>query len=324
MSLTTKLEEMKMQSLLFKLSSILLFCTTVLANDIYINQSGDNVDINITQDGQNNRISRKNDSTTSSPGAATFYGKNQSLTSTQTGDNNMLGLYKHYYGSDNQTSGSITTTQTGDDNIMRIDTHGDNNNVSGQQITSNANMDLEIDYDGNSVDARQRCSVGSSCNQDTMVLNVYTGNDNDIMMGQGYKISETGNWQYDGTEQGGHSMDLYVTGDRNDIIMSQRSQNNTSGHYMDINIYSDDNDVHLMQESNTTKSLTLNINNDDNNVSIHQKKSHGQTATVTLDGNYGTNLDLQMGTSQSTQAGTYSLNQNCQTVGGCSVTVTQN
>ena len=119
-------------------------------------------------------------------------------------------------------------------------------------------------------------------------------------------------------------MDLYVTGDRNDIILSQRSQNNTSGHYMDVNIYSDDNDVHVMQESNTTKSLTLNINNDDNNVSIHQKKSHQQTGTVTLDGNYGTTLNLQMGTGQSTQAGTYSLNQNCQTVGGCSVSVTQN
>ena len=205
-----------------------------------------------------------------------------------------------------------------------MDTHGDNNNVSGTQITNNATMDLEIDYDGNSVDARQRCSVGASCNADSMVLNAYQADDNNIKMGQGYKISESGSWQYDGTEQGGHSMYLYVTGDRNDIILSQRSQNNTSGHFMDINIYSDDNDVHVMQEANSTKSLTLNINNDDNNVSIHQKKSHQQTGTVTLDGNYGTNLNLQMGTGQSTQAGTYSLNQNCQTVGGCSVSVTQN
>jgi hypothetical protein len=156
-----------------------------------------------------------------------------------------------------------------------------------------------------------------------MVLNVIA-NDNNIKMGQGYKISSSGSWQYDGTELGGHSMDLYVTGDRNDILLSQRSQNNTSGHFMDINIYSDDNDVHVMQESNTTKSLTLNINNDDNNVAIHQKKSHGQTATVTLGGTYGTDLSLTMGSNQSTQAGTYSLNQNCVTVGGCSVSVTQN
>ena len=119
-----------MLSTLSRISSIFLLCTSVMANDIYINQSGDNADINITQDGQNNRISRKNDSTTSTPGAATFVGKNQDLTSTQTGDNNFLGLYKHYYGSDGQTSGSITTTQTGSNNIMRMDSHGDNNNFS--------------------------------------------------------------------------------------------------------------------------------------------------------------------------------------------------
>jgi len=311
-----------MLSTFSRISSILLVCTSVTANDIYINQSGDNADINITQDGENNRISKKEDTVSSSPNQATFIGKNQDLTSTQTGDNNFLGLYKHYYGSDGQTSGSITTTQTGDDNIMRVDTHGDNNNVTGTQLTSNANMDLEVDYDGNSVDARQACSQGASCRTDTMVLNV-VANDNNIKMGQGYKIGENGDFQYDGTEHGGHSMDLYVTGDRNDIMMSQRSQNNTSGHFMDINIYSDDNDVHLMQESNTTKSLTLNINNDDNNVSVHQKKSHGQTATITLGGNYGTNLDLQMGTSNSTGAGSYSLSQNCVTVGGCSVSVIQ-
>lgn len=311
-----------MLSTLSRISSVLLVCTSVMANDIYINQSGDNATINITQDGENNRVSEKNQTTTSTPSAATFYGKNQTLNVEQRGDNNMLGLYKHTYGSDTQTSGTMDATQTGDDNIMRLDNHGDNNNFSAKQDTSNATMDLEIDQDGNSVDARQVCHAGSSCNADSMVLNV-NSDDNNIKMGQGYKIGENGAFQYDGTEFGGHDMDLYVTGDRNDIMISQRSHNTTSGHYMDINIYSDDNDVHLMQESNSTKSLTLNVNNDDNNVKVHQKKSHAQTATVTLGGNYGTTLDLQMGTNNTSGAGTYSLTQNCQTVGGCSVTVVQ-
>ena len=119
-------------------------------------------------------------------------------------------------------------------------------------------------------------------------------------------------------------MDLYVSGDRNDIMLSQRSQNNTSGHNMDVNIYSDDNDVHVIQDSNSTKTLNLTINNDDNNVFVHQKKSHSQTATISLSGAYGTDLSLQMGSNQSTQAGSYSLTQNCQTVGGCAVSVIQN
>ena len=132
---------------IFVLWSIII--TEVSANDIYINQVGNNVDIDIVQDGSNNRVSRKEDTVTSSPNKATFIGQNQTLDVTQTGDNNFLGLYKHYYSSDNQTSGTITATQTGDNNLMRIDVHGDNNSVAGTQLTSNAEMDLEIDMDGN-------------------------------------------------------------------------------------------------------------------------------------------------------------------------------
>ena len=254
---------------IFLLWSIII--TEVSANDIYINQVGDGIDVDIVQDGSNNRVSRKEDTVTSTPNKATFIGKNQTLDVTQTGNNNFLGLYKHYY-----------------------------------------------------IDAKQACSEGSYCIKDEMILNVYMADDNNIKLGQGYKISESGSFQYDGTEKGGHEMDLYVSGDRNDIMLSQRSQNTTSGHYMDVNIYSDDNDVHVIQESNSTKTLNLTINNDDNNVFVHQKKSHSQTATISLSGAYGTDLSLQMGSNQSTQAGSYSITQDCQTVGGCAVSVVQN
>jgi hypothetical protein len=312
-----------MLSTLSRISSILLLCTSVMANDIYINQSGDNVTLNITQDGENNRVSRKEDTVISTPNKATFAGKNQTLNVEQRGDNNFLGLYKNTYGSDTQTSGTMDATQTGDNNIMRLDNHGDNNTFSAKQETSNAEMDLEIDYDNNTVDARQACHAGSSCLKDTIIMNVY-GSNNDVLMGQGYKVSSAGVFDYDGQEFGGHDMYLDITGSGNDVKLSQRSNNNTSDHYMDINIYSDDNTVHAMQQHNNDKSLTLTINNDDNNVSINQQKSGGsQTATITLGGSYGTTLDLQMGTNNTSGAGTYSLTQNCQTVGGCSVSVTQ-
>ena len=312
-----------MLSTLFRISSVLLLCTSVMANDIYINQSGDNVTLNITQDGENNRVSRKEDTVISTPNKATFAGKNQTLNVEQRGDNNFLGLYKNTYGTDTQTSGTMDATQTGDDNIMRLDNHGDNNTFSAKQETSNAEMDLEIDFDNNTVDARQACHAGSSCLKDTIIMNVY-GSNNDVLMGQGYKVSSAGSFTYDGQEFGGHDMYLDITGSGNDVKLSQRSNNNTSDHYMDINIYSDDNTVHAMQQHNNDKTLTLTINNDDNNVSINQQKSGGtQTGTITLGGSYGTTLDLTMGTNNTTGAGTYSLTQNCQTVGGCSVSVTQ-
>ena len=298
--------------------------TPVKANDLYINQSGDNFTMNITQDGDDNRVSKKENTVNSTPNKATFVGKNQTLNVSQTGQKNFLGLYKNTYGADTQTSGTMDATQTGNDNIMRLDNHGDNNNFYAKQETTGAEMDLQIDGDGNTVDGRQACHAGYSCSKDTMDMWVI-GDDNDVKLGQGYKISSAGVFDYDTQEFGGHDMYLDITGDGNDVILSQRSNNNTSDHYMNIDINSDNNTVHAMQQHNNDKSLTLTINNDDNNVSINQQKSGGtQTGTITLTGTYGTDLDLQMGTNNTSGPGTYSLYQNCQTVGGCSVSVTQN
>lgn len=310
--------------ILFVMTVLMAVANNANANGIYISQVGDGADIDITQDGSNNRVSSKNDSVTSTPNSATFRGENQTMTLTQTGDDNFIGLYKHTYGSDTQTSSTVIGTQEGDDNIMRLDNHGDNNNITAEQKTHGSTMDLEIDYNNNDVIAKQFCHAGASCNADSMVMNI-RGNNNDVQAGQGYKISSGGSWSVDSSEFGGHEMDLYINGDGNNVKLSQRSNNNTSDHYMDININSDDNTVHAMQQHNNDKSLTLTINNDDNNVSINQQKSGGtQTATITLGGTYGTDLDLQMGTNDTTGPGTYSLTQDCQTVGGCTVNVTQN
>ena len=170
-----------MLSTYIKFSSllVLLLSFSAQANEIYINQAGSNVDIDITQDGQNNRVSTKSTAQSN----ATLYGNNQTINFSQTGDNNKIGLYKHYYGSDGQTSSTMTAEQLGSDNTMYLDNHGDDNNINAIQKTHNSIMDLEIDYDSNTVDARQRCSRGSDCEQDHMILNAYTANNNTIKIG---------------------------------------------------------------------------------------------------------------------------------------------
>ena len=287
------------------------------ANEIYMTQSGADVTVTITQDGENNRVSTK--STAAS--AATAAGKNQTYTFTQTGDGNKIGLYKHYYGSDGQSSGTMTAVQTGDGLIMYLDNHGDNNNFTTSQIHNNATMDLEIDYNDNTVIAKQRCSI-ASCVQDRMILNV-RGTDNNIKMGQGYQIDSGGNFVYDNDEDGGHYMNGLIVGNDNVLTMSQKSSNNSSGHDAAVVIRGDDNVVKVNQEHNGSKDVSLTINNDDNEVDIHQKKNHSHSANITLGGNYGTDLSLTQGNNNTSQAQSYSLNQNCQTSGGCSVTVTQ-
>jgi len=220
---------------------------------------------------------------------------------------------------------TLSVTQDGEDNSIGtsstpISLDGNNIDVTIVQETDGASIGLSVDGDNTTMLVKQKCHNGSLCNSDAMDIDI-TGNNNSMELGQGYKITDT-SWLYDGVEHGGHNMALEINGANNDLRLSQRSQNNTSDHNMDVNIYSDGNDVHVMQEANQDKTLNLTINNDDNNVFIHQKKSNAHTATITLSGSYGTDLSLTQSSTSSAQS--YSLTQNCQTIGGCSVSATQN
>ncbi len=237
--------------------------TIAYSNDIYLNQIGDNLNLSITQDGEDNSI----------------------------------GTY---------------STPTSLD--------GDNIDVTITQETEGASVNLSVDGNNTTLVAKQKCHNGSLCNSDNMDLDI-TGIGNSMELGQGYKITAN-DWLYDNVEHGGHNMELSVNGNDNNIKLSQRSQNSISDHNMDVDITGDDNNVHVMQEANQDKTLNLTINNDDNNVFVHQKKAFSHTATISLDGTYGTDLSLTQ--SSTTSAQSYSLTQDCQTVGGCSVSVTQN
>jgi hypothetical protein len=82
----------------------------------------------------------------------------------------------------------------------------------------------------------------------------------------------------------------------------------------------DDNEVTAIQQHDGAKTIDLTIYNDENDVFIRQKGTGStHSAVVQLDGTYGTDLTLKQFNSTST----YTLYQNCLTVGGCTVTVTQ-
>ena len=68
------------------------------------------------------------------------------------------------------------------------------------------------------------------------------------------------------------------------------------------------------------KTLDVVTYSDGNEIDTLQQGHGTMNATINLQGNYPTDLNLiQQGNSNQT----YSLTQNCQTSGGCSVTVTQ-
>ena len=181
----------------------------------------------------------------------------------------------------------------------------------------------DLDGASNNIDVRQKCSAGAACNDNDFQFHVW-GDNNIVKFGQGYSLNDTSNWSptwnYDNNEPGGNFVRLDIHGDGNKFIGSQKMDNNSISHSMTVNIYADSNDVFARQAQNGNKTLNLTIRNDSNDVFINQRDNGAHTATITLTGTQPTDLDLLQrgGTTQS-----YTLSQNCQTVGGCSISVTQ-
>ena len=150
------------------------------------------------------------------------------------------------------------------------------------------------------------------------------GHNNDIFMGMGVGTTNFSNFTAtDSQEAGNHNQKLYLQGDNNDIYMGQRNGSPNqlySAHSIDLKIYSDGNDVGIFQGHDGSKTFNLTINNDNNNVVAYQMGyNSAHTATITLDGNYPTNLALNQNNGYSNSS--YSLNQFCNSSNGCNVTV---
>ena len=206
----------------------------------------------------------------------------------------------------------ISIKQTGGNNLaLIIEQIGNNNEIKmydNYSYLNGANMSLHL-YQNN-----------DGTNQNTIDLWHLDGASNSIRWGQGGKLDDASDttFYYDGSESGGHYANLDIHGSNNNVSGWQANSGN-GGHTYNQLIFSSYNDVYVEQRGDGAKTLNLTISNNDNDVQVVQRNT-GHTATINLSGSYGTTLNLlQQGyTSQ-----TYSLSQNCLTVSGCSVSVTQ-
>ena len=216
----------------------------------------------------------------------------------------------------------------GDDLILDFKQVGNNNEIGWTNDDPNwgSGYNWGGDVDGNSQNMRvwQNCTQGSSCNKNDFQFHVAYGNNNKLWWAQGFQISSRTDtsWAIDNYEGGGHYVTVDIHGDDNEIVGVQRNcaANQCDGHSAKIYVYGDDNSIFGKQKADGGKEFYLYIYNDDNTVDYLQDGNAPHNATVTLNGNYGTILDLSQH-SNTTQ--NYTLSQNCQTSGGCSVTVTQ-
>ena len=206
----------------------------------------------------------------------------------------------------------ITIDQTGGDNFsLNIEQYGAKNEIKmydPYSYVNGANISLHF-YQNN-----------DGSNQNTIDLWHLDGSNNSIRWGQGGKLDDASDttFYFDGAESGGHYANLDIHGSNNNVAGWQANSGNGAHTYNQL-IFSSYNDVYVEQRGDGDKTLNLTINNDGNDVEVIQKNT-GHTATINLSGSDPTTLNLlQQGyTSQS-----YSLSQNCITVGGCSVSVTQ-
>ena len=141
----------------------MLYSTVTFANEIYITQIGDSLDLDISQDGKDNEVG---DSTTD----AGLYGDNMVFSITQTGDTNTIdaiiagdsytGTWQFTGDSNNVDLLCDSTATTGGGNcdtvVLNITTTGDLNNfdfkIGESADAGDATINFTVDGDYNLVD----------------------------------------------------------------------------------------------------------------------------------------------------------------------------
>jgi len=212
-----------------------------------------------------------------------------------------------------------------DDNEISLEQSGNNFSLDIEQVGYNNKIGMldSASYINNAPNLNiQIVQYNFTSNQNQIIFDEVSGSNNTFKLGQGVAWQNDGSYTYDGYESGGHYIEIDLYGDNNTLKWHQTNQSGaTDGHDFNFHLAGDWNEINGRQQSSGAKEMNLTIYNDDNNVTLRQKGANTiHTANITLDGIYGTDLTLkQLGTT----AQTYSLSQNCYTVGGCTISVQQ-
>ena len=336
---------------------ILSKATISQANEIYINQAGSNLDLTITQDGQDNKIGAYGNIANK----GTMYTNGGTISYSQTGNNNTLQFWSYDIGSTTQT-----LTQSGDNNDAVIDCHGercditvtqdgDGNDAHAELGNQNGHNDnviviyqkgdyndsyVEADGDSNDLDSHQQ-----SDNNFSRV--VVTGNYNMINAWQGKHADntvdsdETGDhevyWTVTGnsnlldsyqtdTNRGGgggagHHIANVVTGNNNAVTHTQMGK---AGHDGFVEIDGNSNEVDLYQRGNGgVKWADIVLDGNYNSVDVNQRGSQAATAAIDLT-NGGGAYDFTLTQNVTTAQGSYSVTGICTNSAGCTLNINGN
>ena len=209
----------------------------------------------------------------------------------------------------------ITIMQEGDNFELDITQIGYNNVI--KQWTASEGIEGE----DNSIIIKQANDRGYSYDKNIIEIRRVWGDRNTLKLGQGYQVGTNGNFSIDYQEYGDTFTHINVTGDDNNILMTQRTNGNSSGHDYWLHLEGDDNDIYTVQREGGSQYINLDIYTDGNDVDLIQKMNGDHYMSVILRGTEPTNIDV---TQASHQNKFYSVTNYCYTVSGCSISVTQN
>jgi len=218
---------------------------------------------------------------------------------------------------------SVNISMDHDDNTLDFTQEGNNNTVSWVSYWgSGKGWGGDLDGTNNSLTFEQYNTTGTDSNRIGFHM---PGNNNTLHVCQGATFSSSTSTTCSGTtpnsEYGGHTVNIDVHAHDNSLKVGQETGTSNADHYAQIYYYNgDNNDTFVTQKGNGDKHLELTVNTDGGEQEIMQKGDGDHTATITLSGSYHTDMSL---TQQGGSTQTYSLSQNCQTSGGCAVSVTQ-
>ena len=219
--------------------AMLIFISPVQANDIYIQQSGDNLDLDISQDGQNNVIGTSSTGVTLTGNAMTFNidqigGANvvsavvKGVTYTGnidlTGDSNDVALLCDSAGAGNCDTVSLSIDITGSsaDINVSVGEAADAENFTGTiDITSGASETVTLTVDGKSAIADIDISNSSGSAGNTATIDI---NDDGDVNGHTLTHSHTGDGGLINITQSGlydNIINLTTSGDGAEIDITQ-------------------------------------------------------------------------------------------------------
>jgi hypothetical protein len=261
-----------MTTIIKKILTLLLigFASAALAadNSIYIDQSGDNATINVTQDGAGNVVRGIQGIGSSNTTPSTIYGDNNQVTINHIGSGNTLSLGIKTTTGNGMTNPTVIYGVTGNNATAVINSNNagtgvsESNYISINQTGNTANANINMLGSGNSLTAVTAGGANNSL--------IATVNANSTLT----TISQTGG--------GGNATTLNLTGDKGTVDITTVGASNTTG---------------ITQSGGATNghSVKLDYNGSGNTTSITQSgtsadsivniKSVGSTNTFTVNSN---------------------------------------